>query len=490
MQCMLFERVPERKIAMPMKKIVKIIFVVIIFILLYEAIGIFAAYTIQPKISDETKRSIDIAKYDKSSSAQEERAAVIEENQEALLQRIRLIHNAKESIVLSTFSFHADESGKIVIGALLEAAERGVKVYVLADGFESWVAMEGNPYFYALSSHENIEVKLYNKANPLTPWKVMGRMHDKYLIADEQVYLLGGRNTFDYFLGDYSEHKNYDRDVLVYCENPEKENSVHQLQTYFEKIWNYKACSYFHENPKLGKRTSVKKAADDAKMCYAGYVEENSKTICNKDYEKNTAAVESILLISNPIHTQAKEPLVWYELGELMKKAKQRVVIHTPYIICNDMMYQTWKDIAERVPEFSVMTNSAANNGNPFGSADYEKNRKKILDTGIDVWEYEGGYSYHGKSILIDDKISIVGSFNMDMRSTYLDTELMLVIRSAELNGQLEENMKKYEMTSRQVQMDGTYLNPYEVEPVELTGKKKRSQFLIGTFLGWLRFLF
>ena len=50
-----------------------------------------------------------------------------------------------------------------------------------------------------------------------------------------------------------------------------------------------------------------------------------------------------------------------------MKNAKKRVKIHTPYIICNDMMYNTWKEIAERVPDFSIMTNSVANNGNPFG---------------------------------------------------------------------------------------------------------------------------
>ena len=54
-----------------------------------------------------------------------------------------------------------------------------------------------------------------------------------------------------------------------------------------------------------------------------------------------------------------------------MKNAKERVKIHTPYIICNEMMYNTWADVAKNVSEFSVMTNSAANNGNPFGSADY-----------------------------------------------------------------------------------------------------------------------
>ena len=39
-----------------------------------------------------------------------------------------------------------------------------------------------------------------------------GRMHDKYLIADGKRYILGGRNTYNYFLGDFPGHKNYDRE--------------------------------------------------------------------------------------------------------------------------------------------------------------------------------------------------------------------------------------------------------------------------------------
>ena len=60
-----------------------------------------------------------------------------------------------------------------------------------------------------------------------------------------------------------------------------------------------------------------------------------------------------------------------------MKNAKERVKIHTPYIICNDMMYK------RKLQDFSIMTNSVANNGNPFGAADYAKNRNRILETGI-----------------------------------------------------------------------------------------------------------
>ena len=113
-----------------------------------------------------------------------------------------------------------------------------------------------------------------------------------------------------------------------------------------------------------------------------------------------------------------------------------------------------------------------------------------ILSTGINIWEYEGGYSYHGKSILIDDDLSVIGSFNMDMRSTYLDTELMLVIRSKEINKQLEEGMMEYERVSRQVLEDGTYRDPYHVEPIELTKKRQRNVLLVQHLLGWARYLF
>ena len=78
------------------------------------------------------------------------------------------------------------------------------------------------------------------------------------------------------------------------------------------------------------------------------YFEENKERICDTDYTDETFETEKIALVSNPIHTGSKEPVVWYQLGELMKNAKERVKIHTPYIICNDMMYNTWKEITDR----------------------------------------------------------------------------------------------------------------------------------------------
>lgn len=80
------------------------------------------------------------------------------------------------------------------------------------------------------------------------------------------------------------------------------------------------------------------------------------------------------------------------------------------------------------------MTNAIESGANPFGCTDYLNEKKNILATGSEVFEVSCGQSLHTKTILVDDHISMIGSYNLDLRSTYLDTELMLVIDCPELN--------------------------------------------------------
>ena len=91
-----------------------------------------------------------------------------------------------------------------------------------------------------MASHENVEVQIYNPVNLLKPWKLQARLHDKYVIVDDKMYLLGGRNTTNLFLGDYSDSKNIDRELFVYKEDENTQGSIDQLKQYFESIWNLK----------------------------------------------------------------------------------------------------------------------------------------------------------------------------------------------------------------------------------------------------------
>ena len=421
-----------------------------------------------------------------------ERAVIVEDNSEALLSRVRMIQNAQSEIILSTFDFMSDESGRIMLGALCGAADRGVRVNVLVDGFDGVLHTKWNPYFYALSAKENISFMMYNEINPFTMYKGMARMHDKYLIVDRQIYMLGGRNTFNYFLGDYSDYRNYDRDVLVWRTTPAAEQekaSVNELLAYYETVKNSGECSRSAHGKSLADRYCVKHAAERIAQDYEKYCSEHEELLENYSYEDNTFPVESIALLSNPVNAGVKEPVVWHKLMSLISSAEDSVKLHTPYIICNDMMYDTLKDAAAG-KNVTVMTNSVANNGNSFGAAELEKNRDRMLDTGVTLLEYDGGVSYHGKSMVIDDDISVVGSFNMDMRSAYLDTELMLVIKSDELNAQLRGIMSEYEKSAVTALPDGGYDNPDNVVPQEITTKRKVRKNIIKSLFYWARFLF
>ncbi len=99
----------------------------------------------------------------------------------------------KRPLYCQLLIFRSDDAGKDILAALLNAADRGVKVEIFADGFNSIIQMENNDYFYALSSNKNIKIIIYNQVNILIPWNGLGRMHDKYVIADDSLYILGGR---------------------------------------------------------------------------------------------------------------------------------------------------------------------------------------------------------------------------------------------------------------------------------------------------------
>ena len=264
--------------------------------------------------------------------------------------------------------------------------------------------------------------------NPLLPWKTQGRMHDKYVIVDDYGYILGGRNTFDYFIGSYpTDSRSHDREVLVYNTahgtDRGKDSSLYQVEDYFEQVWNLDVSSLFHDSEKTGDRTSVRNAAAMLRERYKvlaiqypdlfdseggfcrlhrrarparlsgpahgfkhqrlrlprrpgypgrpGYrsplfpalslTANQSKAL--EYYGSNTVPTGKITLVSNPTGIYGKEPVVFHTMSVLMKDAKRSVLIHTPYAVFNDYMYDTMKEITERVP-VTMMINSVENGDN------------------------------------------------------------------------------------------------------------------------------
>lgn len=472
----------------PMKKIITCL---ILGALVYLLAGATVPFLHFPEITPETMEDFDTTIF-RQGSPGVDRAALLETNESAWEERIRLLSKAESRVILSTFDMRPDESTKDILAILLERADNGVQVQILVDGFSGAIRMEGQELFYALSSHPNVEIRIYNPMNPLLPWKLQGRMHDKYVIVDDRAYILGGRNTFDYFIGTYTDKNvSRDREVLIYNTVPgSEETSIHELAAYFESVWSLTVCRPFHNEESLAEKKGVQEQRTMLAARYEQLVNDYPRLFDESwDYSEHTYGAGSIHLISNPTGIYAKEPEVFCKLIELMKEAEDRIIIQSPYVVCNAYMCEQLSLLKEAVPETKILLNSVENGDNFVASSDYIRNKKKILDTGIPLYEYDGGISNHGKSILIDDDLSLIGSYNMDLRSSYLDTELMLVIESKELNQELEGYMSEMEADSRRALPDGSYEIPDHITVENVPLWKRAAWGVVGFLLQPFRML-
>lgn len=275
-------------------------------ILLFLGLLYLAAITIpyipHKKISDPFKKVFSQNTF-YSDSVRTERAAYIDDNEEALSFRLRMIEEANNEIILSTFDFHADQAGRDMLAALVHAANRGVSVRVIVDGITGFLDLRGNPWFQAAASHENIEIRIYNPINLLKPWKLQARLHDKYLIIDRKMYLLGGRNTTNLFLGDYSSSKNIDRELFIYETIDCPDSSLSQLLDYFEQIWRLEDNKdYLCHNITAEVTDCMRKLEKH----YDELTEQYPEILEDWDWESLTMETRKISLLSNPFQAENK----------------------------------------------------------------------------------------------------------------------------------------------------------------------------------------
>lgn len=403
-----------------------------------------------------------------SDTACSEQILCIDDNEEALLWRLRMIGSAKKMITLATFDLRPDDSGLDMMAALCHAAEKGIQVKVLIDGIYQIPFLNGSDEFHALAAHKNVEIRIYNPISIRNILQVNYRMHDKYLMIDDRMYLLGGRNTNDIFLGDHTTGINVDRDILVYGTAKEKGDSLAELQAYFEQIWNEPCVSV--EKGKKPEDAYVNQY-DAFRARYAGLKEKYPDMETYNSWKKETYKAEKITLISNGTDAGRKAPNVLQAIEYLAEQGED-VVIQTPYVISNRYIYEVLEHIADHA-ELKIILNAVEKGSNPWGCTDYLNHKRDILATGAEVYELMNEHAVHTKTVLIDDNLSIVGSYNLDMRSTYLDTELMLAIDCEELNAHIREMAQVYMEKSKNVLPDGQETGGSLYQTKQMTTKKE-----------------
>jgi cardiolipin synthase C len=411
---------------------------------------------------------------------------ILNNGDDALLSITHLIRSAKKSILIQTFIWSADDSGRFVIDELIKAAKRGVKIKIIIDYFES--SRKPQIIAYLSTIHSDIEVKLYNPVcNNIVPSKLSviskmlldfrnfnQRMHNKVLIVDDRMAISGGRNyQNDYF--DRSITRNFkDRGVLVIGK------IVKEMTDSFMRYWAYplsvpsrdmKDIHSLVEKGDSGKVLAPEaKGSDDLfdelKKCEAsnGCL---SKRLIDKSY-----TVENIEFIAdepgkNSRIGKYKTSHTTNRLYTLLEEAKSSITMQTPYLIISSKGTGFFKKLVKDKPdvEFLVSSNSLASADHIHAYAFSYKNKKKYLKnfrwqifeskpipqdndkmiSPINKEKRSKDYftCIHAKSYVIDRKKVWIGSFNLDPRSANLNTEAAIIIDNEQVAKDVDDDIRR-----------------------------------------------
>ncbi|MFJ7744573.1 phosphatidylserine/phosphatidylglycerophosphate/cardiolipin synthase family protein [Peribacillus sp. NPDC097295] len=421
------------------KKIVKgALFVCVLYILYAVATAVVLFYFPLEKKGDMPTNNVSefMGKGDSS-----DRVLLLEDGYESGRARMQMIQEAEESIDIAYYSIAKGKSTELMLGALIDAADRGVKVRILLDGICHGLRFNMSDARYALASHENIELRYYESFKIFQPWTWNNRLHDKIMIADGKLGIIGGRNIADKYLAK-KPPKNFvhDRDVIIFNAKQDKESANVQMKVYMNELWNHPYTSDPFSD--LSKR-QVTKGKKEKKKLASKYnkaikADENFVTPSMK-WSAITTSAKRVSFIRNPIERFKKQPVVWKTLIDLATVSDKSVLMQSPYVIPTKEMKKYVPDNMNSAADWTLLTNSVKSTPNVFAFSGYLDTREDIVQTGLRLYEYADHYSLHAKSVVYDQRISAVGSFNLDPRSSFLSTDSMVVIDSEEFAQQLTE---------------------------------------------------
>ncbi len=352
-----------------------------------------------------------------------DKIAILEDPEKSGAIRIELIDRAQKNIDICYHTIKEGNYSASFFNHIFDAADRGVKVRIIIDEMMGSLTKRTQKI---LSGYPNIELYLYEPLSIFRPWTINNRLHDKMFIVDSEIAITGGRNIADKLYG-YDQKlidPVYDRDFII--KRTDKESVINSMNSYFETLLNLKYVK------KLGNKKDT--------QGFRFQIDQAPQEISNYNFEQISITPEAIMRVSNPQGRMSKAPIIWDTILSLMQEAEKEIIIQSPYIVPTAKQLKALEAIDVPIYYF---TNSINTTPNFPAFSSYLISKLALKKTGI-IKEYNGKGSIHAKTILIDDDISIIGSFNFDPRSVYLDTESMYIIKSKELNSQLRAIMNRY----------------------------------------------
>lgn len=307
------------------------------------------------------------------------RLTPLEGGSERLAALISLIESARESLRLLYYIFTDDRAGQRILDALIAARMRGVTVTLIVDGFGSDNASD--KAFFAPLAAVGADVCRFQ---PSFGRRYLLRNHQKFALADSARVLIGGFNISDEYF-DTVERQGW-RDFGLLLEGP----AANRLIGYFD------ALAAWTRNPRPTTR-KLRQALSD--------------------WSASQDAIH--WLVGGP--TRRLNP--WARAVKRDMQSAQRLSMIAAYFAPNPPMLKRLDRIGKR-GDARIVTAALSDNTTTIGAARFCYTG--LLRKGVRIFEYQPT-KLHTKLFIIDDKV-YVGSANFDMRSLYMNLELMLCI--------------------------------------------------------------
>lgn len=387
--------------------------------------------------------------------------------------RWRELERAKESIDVVTFILHDDLFGRAFLGMLARKADQGVRVRLLVDSTGTIHAAEDRIAVDALASLDrraNVDVRSYNPVSRAVPdvlkrgslLPAVAANHDKVMIIDGRRSIMGGRNFADEYFADPADDPVvfFDKDVLI-----ESKDVARVLTGVFEReLFDASTLSIEDDEPHAGLApeaplVAAAKAMDDflaqAPLAQLPPPVEASRVVPVPEQRKLPEDdVVGVQLFPRMRGALQREPPRSHQseirvldscsqagcrkndinegLARLVESAREEIVIENPYLMLSDAGLRMLREAAERGVRITLLTNSPASSDNAVTQAFFLEQWPTILATvpHMRIYVMAESHNVHGKLVVVDGSVTAIGSYNLDVLSAAINSEVVAVMRS------------------------------------------------------------
>jgi putative cardiolipin synthase len=380
---------------------------------------------------------------------------------DALSARVGLIERAEKAIDIQSYLIKDDISGNLVALHLAAAADRGVRVRLLMDDA---LTDEVDSGLLSLDEHDKIEVRVFNPfprrrsrlVSLLANFNILNRrMHNKSFTVDNQVTIVGGRNIADEYYRTGGATEFIDEDLLAI--GP----PVDAVSDSFDQYWNSPEAIPMAAFDRMVAHSRVTESVEEARK----YVDQHSDTAFLKGVDGRL--IEDLIAgrlelvsadaevvqdgpeqVRNLIRREASATSVY--LQKMVSAATEEVIVISPYFVPQQQGVDFFGALVKKGVRIVIITNSLASTNHSSVHAVYARYRKPLLRHGIELYELrprseamqtETKLTLHSKVATVDKRKLFVGSFNLDPRSLYLNTEMGMAVTSPVLAGRMANSI-------------------------------------------------